>query len=246
MVCYAPSMPNPALIVSSLALIVSIAVLWLTFFRRPTVEMTRPTIIALGYTESPHGLPNVSVKTLLFTTPEKPPRARVAGGRVIESMHLKLSHAETTQSFPVWYHGDERSGLFVDETGVAEEHRFFPSRSERDFRFTDGSYKVEVFACLVGDNASRRLLNPITVKVPQEASGKLREISDRVHRGVRLEFGWEPESKEYLPPVLERGPSPFPSAPDYGPPAQTLPGGNIVNPNWMLYQNQRASQEQKD
>jgi hypothetical protein len=232
-----------ALIVSCLALIVSVAVLWLTFFRRSTVVITQPTIIALGYTEPPHVLPNISLNTLLLAKPERWPTTRVVGGCVIESMYLKLSLGETVQNFLVWYHGDERSGLFVGETGVSERHRFFTAHAGRGFRFTEGTYKLEIFGCLVGHD-SKPLLDPIMLTVSremaQQMSAKLHaEAKASIPRGIRWDFGWEPELETYLPPVMEEEPLPFRCAPDYGPPEITAGPDGAANPNWMLYQNQR-------
>jgi hypothetical protein len=231
-----------ALAVAIIALAVSITV---AFLRRSIVKMTQPTIITFGYTEPPNVLPNVSLNTLLFAKPKGWPRTRAVGGRVIESMYIKLSPSETPQNFLVWYHGNERAGLFVSERGLAEEHRFFTSKSGRGFRFTAGTYGLEVFACLVGDD-SRRLLfdGPITLKISQEMeremATELRTQSGvAVPQGLSLQFNWEPELAEYLPPVLEQVPSPFPSAPDYGEPELTLPNGEPNQQNWMLYKNQQ-------
>jgi len=37
-------------------------------------------------------------------------------------MYVGISLNGTPQSFLVWYRGNERSGLFISETDVAEKH----------------------------------------------------------------------------------------------------------------------------
>ena len=102
------------------ALAVSVTV---AFFRsRGIVKMTQPTIPTLGYTEPPNVLPNISLNTLLFATPKRWPSTRVVGGGVVEDMYVGISLNGTPQSFLVWYRGNERSGLFISETDVAEKH----------------------------------------------------------------------------------------------------------------------------
>lgn len=72
---------------------------------------------------------------LLFSTSKR--------GRVIESMHVKLSRNETHQNFNIWVHGDEKlvrgSGLYVGETGVAANHHFLAPRDNNGFQFGEGA-----------------------------------------------------------------------------------------------------------
>jgi hypothetical protein len=88
-------------------------------------------------------LPKVYLRTLLFSTSKR--------GRVIESMHVALSH----QNFNIWVYGDEKlvrgSGLYVGETGVAANHHFLSSRDNNAFQFVEGRYRLDVYAHLLGD-----------------------------------------------------------------------------------------------
>src|SRR5579863_3245127 len=135
--------------ISVLALAVSSVTAWLTLFRRGTVKMTQPTVIFLG-PDTPRAredtpLPKVFLRTLLFSTSKR--------GRVIESMHVALSRNETHQNFNIWVYGDDKlvrgSGLFVGETGVAANHHFLAPNDGNAFAFTEGRYKLEVFARLL-------------------------------------------------------------------------------------------------
>jgi hypothetical protein len=140
--------------ISALALAVSTVTAWLTLFRRGTVKMTQPTVIFFGpdtprsHQDTP--LPKVYLRTLLFSTSKR--------GRVIESMHVALSRNETHQNFNIWVYGERGrlvrgSGLFVGETGVAADHHFLTPRDGSSFRFTEGHYRLEVFAHLLGDKS---------------------------------------------------------------------------------------------
>jgi hypothetical protein len=119
--------------------------------------MTQPTVIYLGpdasRSKDDPTLPKVYLRTLLFSTSKR--------GCVLESMHVALSRNETHQNFNIWVHDDEKlvrgSGLFIGETGVAANHHFLTPKGGSLFRFTEGQYRLEVFAHLLGDK-KRKLL----------------------------------------------------------------------------------------
>src|SRR5712691_9141098 len=177
--------------ISVLALCVSAITAWLTLFRRGAVKMTQPTVIFFG-PDNPRSrdeppLPKVFLRTLLFATAKR--------GRVVESMHVALSRNETQQNFNIWVYGDERlvrgSGLFVGETGIAVNHHFLTPRDGSSFRFTEGRYRMDVFARLLGDR-HRTLLFSQTLAEPD----------------CGLYFDWGPDSSRYLPHVDKRPPVP--------------------------------------
>jgi hypothetical protein len=188
--------------VSILALAVSVATAWLTLFRRGTIEMTQPTVIFFG-PDTPHSpdgpLPKVYLRTLLFSTAKR--------GRIIQSMHVALFRNETHQNFNIWVHGNEKlvrgSGLFVGETGVATNHHFLTPNDGNAFRFTAGSYRVEVFAHLLGDSR-RKLLFSQVLEVTKDVAVMLEEP------GTGVYFDWGPDSSRYLAHVETRKPSPDP------------------------------------
>ena len=68
-------------------------------------------------------------------------------------MHVALSRNETHQNFNIWVYGEEKlvrgSGLFVGETGVAANHHFLTPKDGSTFSFTEGNYRLEVFAHLL-------------------------------------------------------------------------------------------------
>ncbi|MBZ5669464.1 MAG: hypothetical protein LAO04_07030 [Acidobacteriia bacterium] len=187
--------------ISVLALSVSAITAWLTLFRRGTVKMTQPTVIFFG-PDSSHlrdepALPKVYLRTLLFATSKR--------GRVVESMHVALSRNETHQNFNIWVYGEDRlvrgSGLFVGETGIAANHHFLTPKDGSSFRFTEGYYRLDVFAKLLGERSAALLFSQ-TLEISREIAAML-EGPD-----AGLYFDWGPDSLRYLPHVDKRPPSP--------------------------------------
>lgn len=184
-----------AVIVSVLSLFVSVLIAWLTLLRSGTVKMTQPTVIYFG-PDSPRrnepALPKVFLRTLLFATSKR--------GRVVESMHVALARNETKQNFNIWVYGDDRlvrgSGLFVGETGVAANHHFLAPK-DSSFHFTEGHYRIDVYAKLVGDRA-KRLLFSQTLEVSPESAAQLRGSDSGLY------FDWGPDSSRYLPHIDTR------------------------------------------
>jgi hypothetical protein len=189
--------------ISVLALSVSAVTAWLTLFRRGTVKMTQPTVIFFGpdtpRVQDHRLLPKIYLRTLLFSTARR--------GRVIESMHVALSRNETHQNFNIWVYGEEKlvrgSGLFVGETGVAASHHFMTPNDGNAFAFTEGHYKLEVFARLLGDKVQTLLFSQ-TLEISPDTGKAL------VEPGAGLYFDWGPDSSHYLPHVEKRPPSPDP------------------------------------
>lgn len=183
--------------ISVLALAVSGLTAWLTLFRRGTVRMTQPTVIFFG-PDSPQS-PKVYLRTLLFSTSKR--------GRVIESLHVTLSHNEAQQNFNIWVYGNDKlfrgSGLYVGETGVAANHHFLTPKHASAFAFTEGRYRLDVFAHLLGDRG-KRLLFSQTLEIPREIAVQLQAPDAGVY------FDWGPDSARYLLHVETRPPSPRP------------------------------------
>lgn len=189
--------------IAGLALGVSALHAWWTLWRRGTVKMTQPTVIYFG-PDSPRRreaepMPKVFLRTLLFATSRR--------GWVIESLHVALCRNETHQNFNIWVHGEEKlvrgSGLFVGEAGVAANHHFLAPRDGNAFRFTEGQYRIDVFAHLLGDR-KRTLLFSQTLEISREIATELAET------GNGLYFDWGPDASRYLPHIEKHPPSPDP------------------------------------
>lgn len=193
-----------ALTVSVLALAVSATTAWLTLFRRGTVEMTQPTIIFFGPDTPRFGernaKPKVYLRALLFATSKR--------GRIIESMHVSLSRAETQQNFNVWVHGETSklvrgSGLFVGETGVAANHHFLTPEDGSQFKWRAGHYQLRVYARLLGDKSHKQLFSQ-QLEITSDLAMQLEQS------GAGVYFDWGPDSSRYLPHVEQRLPTPDP------------------------------------
>lgn len=171
---------------STLALAVSATTAWLTLFRRGTVRMTHPSVIFFGPDEN--GAPKVYLRTLLFGTSKR--------GRIVESMYVRLSRNETRQTFNIWVHGEGKlvrgSGLFVGENGVSAAHHFLVPKDGASFRFTEGTYQIEVFAKLLGDKSSK-LMFAHTLDVSKANADALTDPN------AGLYFDWGAEAGRYLP-----------------------------------------------
>jgi hypothetical protein len=187
--------------ISIRALSVSAVTAWLTLVRKGTVKMTQPTVIFFGPdsgrdNESPK--PKVYLRTLLFATSRR--------GRVIESMYVALSRNETRQNFNIWVYGNGKlargSGLFVGWTGVEANHHFLIPRDGSTFHFTEGRYRMDVFAKLLG-NRSQTLLLSQTLEISHQTAALLEDPT------AGLYFDWGPDSSRYLQYVDNR-----PSPPD--------------------------------
>lgn len=186
-------MVEPAsMAISVLALAVSAMTAWLTLLRKGTVRMTQPTVIFFG-PDTPRSLnepaqAKIYLRTLLCATSKR--------GRIIESMHISLGRNETIQNFNIWVHGDEKlmrgSGLFVGETGVATNHHFLIPRDGTSFRFTEGIYRMSVFAKLLGDGKPILLFTQ-TLEISRNFADQLKEPD------TGLYFDWGPDSSRYLP-----------------------------------------------
>jgi hypothetical protein len=192
-----------SVVLSVLALVVSGTTAWLTLFRRGTVRMTQPTVVFFG-PDAPRSrdeiaLPKIYLRTLLFATSKR--------GRIVESMHVALARNEMRQNFNIWVYGDGKlirgSGLFVGETGVAANHHFLTPMDGNSFQFSSGTYRLEVYARLLGDRRPILLFTQ-DFEIASDLAAKLQEA------GTGLYFDWGPDSSRYLPHVEKCRPSPDP------------------------------------
>src|SRR5271170_5792354 len=178
--------PAISVVVSTLALTISMVTAWLTLFRRGTVRMTRPTAIYFGADGSVDPSPKVYLRTLLYSTAKR--------GQIVESMFVKLRRGESVQTFNVWVYGEASlargSGLYVGENGVTCNHHFLLPADGTKFEFLPGEYKVEVYASLVG--VKQPLLLYVTVLSVSEQTAK--QLQDTEY-GVY--FDWGPDSRHY-------------------------------------------------
>jgi hypothetical protein len=174
-----------SIVVSILALAISVATAWWTF-RRGTVRMTQPTTIYFGADASSSPSPKVYLRTLLYSTAKR--------GQIIESMFVKLRRGESIQTFNIWVYGEgslaRGSGLYVGENGVTCNHHFLLPADGTKFEFLPGEYKVEVYASLVGMRPPL-LLYVTSLSVAEQTAKQLQDKEYGVY------FDWGPDSERY-------------------------------------------------
>ena len=175
--------------ISCLALGVSGATAWLTFFRKGQLVMTQPTTVFFG-PDGPmfdRGKNKVYLRTLLYSTAKR--------GHVIESLYLSLHRGETKQNFNVWVYGEKGdlkrgSGLYIPQEGVTFDHHFLLPADGVNFAFLEGSYTLSVYARLVGQRLSTQLLT-VQLSISESQASSL----SQPRTGIFFDYG--PDQQRY-------------------------------------------------
>ena len=181
-------METVSIVLSTLAIAVSIVTAWLTLFRRGTLCATQPTVIYFG--PDADGIhQKIYLRMLLYSTGRR--------GQLVENMFLKVRHGESVQNLNVWVYGERErlirgSGLFVSEDGIALDHHFLPPEGAK-FEFLAGEYVLETCVSLVG-RAKSLVLNKVVLTVDSQQA-------DSIKAGSGLFFDWGPDSRKYHPHV---------------------------------------------
>ena len=171
---------------------------WLTWWRRGTVRMVRPSLVAFLDARGTDG-PKVWFRSLLYSTAQK--------GNVLESMYVRLHRGEMRQNFSFWVCGERGKlasgcGLFVGQGGVALDHHFVLPKDGGRFEFLPGEYVVEVFGTLVGSQ-SPLVLARIPLHLSAEHAKALKDPAENVY------FDWWPDSQRYNPHVVRKADPPM-------------------------------------
>ena len=143
--------------------------------------------------------PKIFLRTLLFCTAER--------GCVVEGMYVKLHNDGGTYLFDAWGYGETNKlvvggGLFVPRSGVAFNHHFVLHRSEMEFAFFGGDYRIEVFAKVLG-RSEAIMLKEMDVVLEGNQGPTMAQVFD-----ATAFFEWDIEAKRYISSV-ERRPAPF-------------------------------------
>jgi len=77
------------------------------------------------------------------------------------------------------------------ETGIAANHHFLVPREGVSFAFTEGQYRLDVYAHLLGDRKRIRLFSH-TLEITHDAAILLIDSKAGVY------FDWQPDSSQYL------------------------------------------------
>jgi hypothetical protein len=181
--------PSFSFAISCLALLVSAITAWLTFFRKGKLVMTQPTVVFFG----PDGARfdsnknKIYLRTLLYSTAKR--------GQVLESLHVSLQRNESKQNFNIWVYGEKGtlkrgSGLFVGQEGVTFDHHFLLPEDGANFQFLTGSYRLVVFAKLVGEGRPKELMT-IALAISESQASQLSEPNAGIY------YDWGPDQQSY-------------------------------------------------
>jgi hypothetical protein len=111
-------------------------------------------------------------------------------------MYLRVRQPMGDFLFDYWGHTDAGkltlgSGLFVGPNGVACDHHFNPRLNVEHFLFAAGSYRIEVFATIVGQIRPIKL-SEIRFDVGGDDAPELLQVLNR-----ELFLYWNPEERKY-------------------------------------------------
>ncbi|WP_295120845.1 hypothetical protein [uncultured Chitinophaga sp.] len=132
-----------SLLLSVLAVAISISTFLLTRIYRGTIKMTRPSIIFFGPDGRGTEQKKVFIRTLLYSTADR--------GIYVQNMFIRLQRGESQQNFNVWVYGNNNSdlvrgsGLFINKTGISFNHHFLLPKDGIHYNFLSGEYRLEVF-----------------------------------------------------------------------------------------------------
>lgn len=186
-----------SLLISILALTVSITTAWLTLLRRGRLRMTRPAFV--GYVwDKPGGEPKIFLRTMLYATGKR--------GYVIESLYLKVLCNGVEHTFSFWtVRQNDRmtigSGMRVGKDGVSADFHFLPPKDAHNFQFLTGEYDIALYARSVS-SSSPILLSKFRLSLSDEQANAIRP---NMMNGVF--YNWQPELQCYhshidSPPTL--------------------------------------------
>ncbi|MBI3641369.1 MAG: hypothetical protein HY222_03135 [Thaumarchaeota archaeon] len=133
---------------------ISIVTLYLTYFQRGKLKMTRPTALFFAR-DGPDGQFKIVVTALLYNTAKR--------GQVVESMLIKLIRDGSVTTFGEWIYWEGNKvhlgGVKIGEEGRTLFDHFLLSDVTNSFNFTMGKYLLEIYALQVGIKAPTKLFH---------------------------------------------------------------------------------------
>lgn len=179
-------MEQLSIIISAIALVISVFTLWITRYRMGVVRMTRPTTIFLGPDGNGTVISKIFIRTLLYSTADR--------GQYIENMYVQLyERSGKVNNFVLWICGERDnlargSGLFVDRKGIVANHHFLINDVQH--RFGQGKYTLEVYAITVGGTTKRLFRQKL--EITQQQAQLMRK------RDAGIYYDWDPFRQNYL------------------------------------------------
>ncbi len=198
-----------SLVFSCVSTVIAGITAFYAFVRRPRVQMTRPTFVALAF-EGREASPKVFTRTLLFAT--------AAPGKVVEAMFARVRQGNQEATYTFWaYDVDGRlvpgGGLFVGPQGIVTNHHFVLAKNSNKPEFSSGPVTITVFARVVGERKVCQL-HEMVLSFTENQAVALNGGTGGVF------FERSPDSNEFhrvvdLPPGVRGGAEPV-AAPDRG------------------------------
>jgi hypothetical protein len=172
------------LVISTVSLLLSLTIAWLTLLRRGNLGMTHPMLIGFLHEDKQ---PKIFFRAMLYATGKR--------GHIIEALYLTVRRGDITQLFSFWMYGETKelkigSGLRVGEDGVSFNHHFLPPRDASSFAFLAGEYTIEVRAKILNRTAPS-LLSTVKLLLSHELAEALQDVT----RGAL--FTWKPDIQQY-------------------------------------------------
>lgn len=166
--------------------------------------MAQPPTVYFGPDGNRSQHPKVFVRALLYSTAHR--------AHVVDGMFAKVRRGDLVQSFTRWVCGTNGElargvGAAVRSEGLALDHHFLLPEDGTSFQFLPGTYRLEVFATLVGGRGPL-LLKTVELVVSESQAQRLRDDST-----IALYFDWSPETRQYSGFLANaRRPSPSPQS----------------------------------
>lgn len=168
-------MQTLSLIVSMIALFISVGTFWLTLIRRGSIKISRPTTIYFG-PERGNANSKVYFRALLFSTSRR--------GVVLEHLYVKLKRGESQQNFNIWVYGDKDlvrgSGLYISQEGIVTNHHFLLPKDGDNYDFKAGQYELEIYGKAFGSLKAVKLFTAFLIlEISDSYKSWIEEVNPR-------------------------------------------------------------------
>lgn len=164
---------------------ISIVTLYLTYFQRGRLRLTRPTAIFFVRDGSDDKF-KIVVTALLYSTAKR--------GQVVESMFIKIIQEDSVTTFSEWvyWEGDRvhLGGVKIGEEGRTLFDHFLLSDETDNFDFASGKYSLEIYALKIGAK------NPIRL-FQTEFTLEAKTVEAVKPRGPGFALFLNPDTKSY-------------------------------------------------
>ena len=132
-----------AILISTLALTVSVLTFSLTFFWGGKIKYSKPSQIWMGYSADQKRAPLVYFRFYAHSTG--------LAGKLIEALFLEVKRGQAHQKFNIWTANvgsgyKNLAGMQVFKNGMSLENIFQPDRSDQKFQFLAGMYEFKLFS----------------------------------------------------------------------------------------------------